>query len=143
MFFDSICTISDVQQLEEIIDILRNTLYQINKQSWQEALDNKIGVDWREDFSVPEPDRSEFLAKLENQISKLKVLRLTVAVSLPRASIRRICAWARKNVAPEVILDLVVDPQIVAGAEISWAGKYVDMSKQTALDQLLKPSYGI
>lgn len=134
---DTICTIREVGSLLRIIDILGDSLYRTEEKSWEKAVGSQVGSEWTGFFDLPPQLRKAYLDSLQNQLHSLKVLRLRVAVDLPVASLRRICAWGRQNISPDVVLDMEIDPAIVAGAEISWAGKYIDLSHRTELDKLL------
>lgn len=135
--WSSICTVSEVGNLLRIIDILGDSLYRTEERSWEKAVGSQVGSEWAGFFDLPPEQRKAYLDRIKNQLQNLKVLRLRVAIDLPVDSLRRICAWGRQNISPDVVLDMEIDPAIVAGAEISWAGKYVDLSHRTDLDKLL------
>ena len=134
---DTICTMAEVDSLLRVIDILGDSLYRTEERSWEKVVQSQMGSEWTGFFDLPPQLRKAYLDSLQNQLHSLKVLRLRVAVDLPVASLRRICAWGRQNISPDVVLDMEIDPAIVAGAEISWAGKYIDLSHRTELDKLL------
>lgn len=96
-------------------------------------------VDWQlASLPVPDnPDEGASQKAWQRKLKALPVLRLRLAVDLPRDSVERLCVWVRRQVAPEAILDIEVDPSLIAGAQISWRGKYVDLSKKEELDQIL------
>lgn len=142
MVWDNIYTTTQVEELSQILDLLGNTLYKLSKQSWEEVIKTKVPSGLAGDFnSVSAENRKLFLDDLNKQMKELKVLRLRIAVELPLADLEQICLWARKNLQPDIILDVEVDPALIAGAEISFQGKYVDMSKKTELEKILE-KYG-
>lgn len=82
-------------------------------------------------------DRRQELESLRGQLRQLPILRLKIAFDPPDSIISDICLWARLNISPDAVLDVEIDPSLVAGAEISWAGRYVDLSKKTQLEEIL------
>lgn len=134
----SICTTSQTDDLRRVIDVLSDSLYKTGKRNWEETVASTVAAPWAAYFDIPAPGRKTYLDGLRDKLSHLAVLRLGVAVDLPQGMVEQICAWARANVAPDVILDIEVDPGLVAGAQISWQGKYVDLSKRTQLENELK-----
>ena len=138
---ENICTVDQVSELVYTVDTLESSLYMIGKQSWSEILQTEVGADVAKYFDIPESSRKAFLEAVRQKVKALQVLKLTVAVELPTASLQHICAWARQNISTEIILDVAVDPSLIAGAQISLAGKYVDLSAKTELDKLLE-KYG-
>lgn len=142
MVWDSIYTTSQLQDLSQILDLLSSTLYKLSQQTWEEIVQTKIPSNLVTDFIKLLPEnRKKFLDELNQQIKELKVLRLRIAIELPLADLEQICQWARKNLSADIILDVEVDPSLVAGAEISFQGKYVDMSKKSELEKILE-KYG-
>lgn len=139
--WSSICTVSEVGSLLQIIDILGDSLYRTEERSWEQVVESQVGSELAGFFDLPPEQRQAYLDRIKNQLLSLKVLRLRVAIDLPVASLRRICAWGRQHISADMVLEIEVDPAIVAGAEISWAGKYVDLSKKAQLDQILNSNF--
>ncbi|MDO8488111.1 MAG: F0F1 ATP synthase subunit delta [bacterium] len=138
---ENIWTIDQVNELIQTVDTLNNSLYTKGKQSWSEVLLTRVGTDTAKYFDISEEKRKAYLDEVRQKIKEVAVLRLSVAVELPTASIQQICLWARQNISPVIVLDLAVDRSLIAGAQISFSGKYVDLSAKTDLEKLLE-KYG-
>lgn len=61
-------------------------------------------------------------------IEKLPLVFITLAVSLPKEEIKRLGQWFRRNVHPQVLLDIRQDPKIIGGCQIIWQGFEGDFS---------------
>ncbi len=71
-----------------------------------------------------------------------KVLELTVAYSLSQSYLESLLLWARENIDPRIELTVKVDSGVVAGAIISYQGRYLDLSLGPKLDAVLAKKYG-
>lgn len=61
-------------------------------------------------------------------IDKLPMATVTLAVSLPKEEVARLGRWFRRNIDPQVLLDLRQDPKIIGGCQIIWQGFEGDFS---------------
>ncbi|PIS14643.1 hypothetical protein COT64_01590 [Candidatus Shapirobacteria bacterium CG09_land_8_20_14_0_10_39_12] len=75
------------------------------------------------------------LASVKKALAELVVLDLTVAVKLSPAFLAKIGRWLREEINQKVILDIKVDPSIIAGAIVSYGGKYRDLSAGRGLEE--------
>jgi hypothetical protein len=81
-----------------------------------------------------EPD--DVVAMVKDQLENAPVLELTIACEPSIAMTQYLCDWMRKN-APEGLIDIKVDPSVVAGATIAYKGKYVDLSYKQKFENTL------
>jgi len=84
------------------------------------------------------PMLQEFLKKIQEKISSLAVMSLTLAFEPTDLSLKAIAQWFLMNIHQQVLLEFVVDPGIIAGIHITYNGKFKDYSIKTAFDQILK-----
>lgn len=113
-------TKDQVDILKHEIDILINSKYQSKK---NELVRESTLLELEKRKITPE----DWLKELEN----LRILNMTVAVEPTRSNILAYGAWVKKNLGEDVILDIEVNGNLVAGAQIVWNGKYKDYSKST------------
>ena len=113
-------TKDQVDILKHEIDILMNSKYQ-SKQS--ELVRESTLLELEKRKITPE----DWLKEL----NVLKVLKMTIASEPTRSNVVAYVAWVKKNLGEDVILDISVNPNLIAGAQIVWNGKYQDYSKST------------
>jgi F0F1-type ATP synthase delta subunit len=116
-------TKDQVDILKHEIDILLNSKYQSKK----EELVRESTLLELESRRVKDSQKALENWKLE--IENLRVLRLIIASEPTRANILAYGAWVKKTLGPDVILDISVNENLVAGAQIVWNGKYRDYSQ--------------
>jgi len=110
-------TKDQVDVLKQEIDILISNKYQSKK-------DESVRESTLRELEKRNGDLENWKLEIEN----LRVLRLTLAYEPSRINIVTYADWIKKTVGADVILDVTVDPKLVAGAQIIWNGKYQDYS---------------
>lgn len=88
----------------------------------EEGERNSFRLGRRPSFSLQE------LESVKKALAEALVLGLTVAVKPSPAFLAKIGRWLRDEIDQRVVLDIKVDPLIIAGAIISFEGKYLDLS---------------
>jgi len=119
--------------LSEAEELKRNLFRSRGRWSFSprlEQLAQSTGVDLK-----VKSQTEEFLRTLQEELSGLLVLDLTVAVKLSAVFLAKTCRWLREEVHQKAILDIKVDPSIIAGAIISFKGKYRDLSVGKKLEE--------
>lgn len=113
-------TKDQVDVLKQEIDVLMSSKYQSKREeSVRESTLQEL-----ESRRVKEHEN--VLENWKVELENLRSLKLTLAYEPTRTNILTFSNWAKKNVAEDVILDINIDPAIVAGAQIIWNGKYQD-----------------
>lgn len=93
--------------------------------------------------SLPESFYNEFnkdnvynlFNDLENQISKLPSLTIYLSFEADDQTLSQIGEFARKTYNPLLMLDVKLDPNLIAGAALSWKGVYKDYSLRVKLKE--------
>lgn len=89
------------------------------------------------------------LDQLENKLKKLKEIDLTIAFTPSKSSIEKIYSWVSRNLGVNIVINLNIDPELLAGAIINFNGIYKELSlkklietgfltKKDKINQLLK-----
>ncbi len=85
-----------------------------------------------------------FLTKLQAAVNALPVLSMTIAVEPKEKTLQALSEWFVMNIKKQMIFEIVVDKNIIAGAKLQYKGKFVDGSIKPRFDesmkQLMKPS---
>lgn len=118
------------------IDILLDSLYKTDKNIDISA----IGAQMTRNMPEGREGRKQFLNDLRTTIQNLPVIKLTLAYQPTRAQTGQIVSWLRQHYAPNLLVEVSYEPDIIAGAIIEYNGKYVDMSAVKKLDNV-KVSY--
>lgn len=79
-----------------------------------------------------------FLDKLQQSISSLPVLSLTVAFEPTEQTLQVLSDWFMLNIHTQVLFDLSVDAKLIAGTTLNFNGKYLDLSVKAKFEQILK-----
>lgn len=86
----------------------------------------------------------EFFALLQEKIAALPVLSLTIAFEPNENVLQTISQWFLLNAKKQVILDVLIDHSLIAGATLTFSGKYKDYSIRSQflniVSEALKPS---
>ena len=68
----------------------------------------------------------ELLETLAGAVKRLPTLSLTVPVVLSHTDVEAIGTWARKNVDPEVMLEIDIEASVAVGCQIVWKDQLHD-----------------
>lgn len=93
--------------------------------------ENNVGVD-----SLPA--LKTFLLTIQEQISNLSVLPITLAFEPKEQTLTTLSDWFFLNLKKQVLFDIHVDRKLVGGAAITFNGKYIDLSIKAQFDGIVK-----
>jgi F0F1-type ATP synthase delta subunit len=85
------------------------------------------------DLAQVSADPKAYFEGLAKSIEELEVLGLEVAVEPTGEMMQKIYDWVLTNLGKQVILDVSINPVIIAGAKISFNGKFIDNSLEKSL----------
>lgn len=108
--------------IKDQVDILKHEIDILMNNKYQSKRDELVRESTLQELEKRKGDLENWKLEIEN----LRVLRLTLAYEPTRANILNYGAWIKKNIGKDVVMDITVDPRIVAGAQIVWNGKYKD-----------------
>jgi F0F1-type ATP synthase delta subunit len=93
--------------------------------------DNKIQIE-------SGPAVKAFLEELQEKIKSLPVLPLTLAFEPSEQTFKALSDWFELNLNKQLILDVSVDKKMIAGAAITFNGKFFDYSIRPRFEQIVK-----
>lgn len=79
----------------------------------------------------------DFITKIQTTITTLPVLSITLAFEPTGQTLKAISDWFVMNMKKQVLFDFVVDPRLIAGASITYKGKFKDYSFQLPVQEML------
>ncbi len=80
--------------------------------------------------------RKEEIYKLEKKLRSLPEIKLEIAFSPDDNFINKLGQWIEKELGQKIILDITVNPKVVAGAIIEYQGNWRDFSSAKEIDRL-------
>jgi hypothetical protein len=116
--------------------------------NFEKVLMDQIGIQKKDKFLIILRDNNialdstaalkDFIDKLQEKISALQVFSLKLAFEPKEQTLKSISEWFILNTKKQVLLDISVDPKIVAGCDISFNGEYLSLSKKPVLDKIIE-----
>jgi hypothetical protein len=113
----------------------------------EEALIDQFGLQKKDKFiallrnneiKVDSPTAlQEFLNQVGSLVSSLPTTSLTLAFEPDEEVLHEFSKWFFLNTSHQVLFDIQVDPNLIAGAAVSYNGKYKDLSVKPQFDQIL------
>jgi F0F1-type ATP synthase delta subunit len=139
-------TTTDTRELQHTLERLSDGLYRIDtsvEESLRRALPyeqaliiNKLAAQNGTNMD-DKPKVQEFFIKLSEQIQALPVVQITLAVRPNAALVTLIHDWFYRTYHKFIILDIVINPKIMAGSIVSANGKYYDYSLGKQTNQIM------
>lgn len=130
---DAVCLLGEIEGL-------RKGLYQVRDNSWEETLDKKVRLEIareiRKSAGSSRASREVFLGNLTEKIKSLPQVDLTIAFEPTTEVITDIYDWLKQNIGFS-ILNIEIERGIVAGALISYKGKYFDGSIRKNIEEVV------
>lgn len=78
----------------------------------------------------------QLLEELTKQTQKITPLVVYLAFETDKGTVAQICSFARQTFQkPDLILDIKVNPLLIAGCSLSWKGVYKDYSLKSKIDE--------
>ncbi len=129
-----IITIEDLYFVIEQINIAKKYLFvDVTKGSLFERIKGKIdeGIRLKLKEIVPPSELIEkpiFFEELKKYLHSLPQIKLELAFVPSKKFLIKVKKWLKETTGQEIVLDIIVNPEIVGGANIEYQGKYLDCS---------------
>ncbi len=78
-----------------------------------------------------------FLEKIQTEMTAIPLVPLTIAFEPKEQTLKALCDWFELNVNKQVIFDISVDKKMVGGANITYNGKFLDLSIKSRFEQIV------
>jgi F0F1-type ATP synthase delta subunit len=79
----------------------------------------------------------EFLEGLRNILDMLRIINIEIAFDPTKETISLLAGWIRKQIGKDVIMQLTQDRTLLAGARISFEGRYKEVNLSSILEMVL------
>ncbi|HUQ84927.1 MAG TPA: hypothetical protein VM077_01260 [Candidatus Limnocylindrales bacterium] len=114
----------------------------------EKSLTNHFGIQKKDKFisilrthsvnTESTSDLKKFLTFAQEEIKVFPVLSIKLAFDPNEKILKAISEWFILNIKKQVLLEIIVDPKLVAGCDISYKGEFKSMSVKPKLDQIIK-----
>lgn len=84
------------------------------------------------------PAVKEFVFILMSKISSLPVLSLTIAFEPNAQTLKSLSEWFFINLHKQMLFDITIDRDVIAGAKITYNGKFFDFSVKQTFERILE-----
>lgn len=115
-----------VKTKNKSVDLI-NVLDEMLKLTYSKKFDKELLKELPLEFSEDE-DLSMQLKKAKEELLSAKVMDLTLYFEPDEAFIKKLYEWFKNNGFENFLLNINIDTKICGGLEISYNGKYVDLS---------------
>jgi F0F1-type ATP synthase delta subunit len=79
----------------------------------------------------------DFIKQVLEKISTLPTVSLTLAFEPQKDTLHALSEWFILNINHQVLLDINIDPKLIAGAAINFNGKYKDYSAKSKFSSIV------
>lgn len=128
------------------LSLIAQAIYHTNF-SLENALMEQFGIAKKDAFmtmlrdnniqSEANSDIITFFTKIQEKITNLPLLTLTIAFEPKPSTLQSLSEWFMLQLKRHVLFDITVDSTIIAGATITYNGKYKDYSVKPIVDRFL------
>ena len=149
--YDILEYIKTIDQLEDFsleIDTVLSGLFKTGNKNIDEVLGKTVGESTADTLrkiikknkidSLDYSSLDKLLNNLKEELKKIKVLKISLAIDPSKEQIEHIFNWVKENLGEGIILDIDKDESILGGAVISFNGQYKDFSLKRALEKIFK-----
>jgi len=144
-FLEKVITKEDFILLLEEINSLERFIFKETKKPLSEKIKGEVREEFRniieklekEKIITRSPDQQfSFFDNFKKYLKNIPQLKLEIAFLPSEEFLLDVKNWFKKEKNKEVILDLTVNPKLVAGAIIEYEGRYGNFSIAKKIDEL-------
>jgi len=137
--FASLQTTEDRRLLLRELDLLLQSLYKQNDQSFEKISEESVRgstMTHLEKIFQANPDKDAVLKEIKKLLEGVNIVELTIALEPTRQLTDRVSGWVKKNLSEDALIRFEIDKKIVAGAKIIYKGAYHDFSTSKKIVEL-------
>lgn len=134
--FSQVRTKDDLEVLTDELEAVKNSLYRVNSsvdKTLHDSVRERTALALQRILASSQDQKNE-IDKIIEASRKLSNLNLKIAFEPTEKTIDKIYAWVSTNVGEGIVLNFEYDPAVLGGAEISFNGKYIDLTLKKALE---------
>lgn len=142
-FFVTVSQANDFKtRLENICEMMFETNFNLEK-----ALTDQFGIDKKDKFikllrenNINDLNTSiikDFIIKITEVISNIPILSLTIAIEPNEETLISLSQWFLYNLNKQILFDITINKNIIAGAMLNFNGKHKDYSIKPVFDEII------
>ena len=81
-----------------------------------------------------------FLTKMQEEVTSLPIMPITIAFEPKDQTLKTLSDWVQVNLKKQVLFEIKVDKNLVAGATITFKGKFKDFSIKEKFTEIIQNS---
>lgn len=125
--------------LLEELELLLESFYEHQGRGFETTLKSRIRA-WvadllRDDIGKSGKDPRDFIRELISKIKQANIVHLTISFEPTKRNIEVFSDFAKSQIKKDAILDISVEPDIIAGAIVIVDGKYVDFTFRNKFEE--------
>jgi hypothetical protein len=135
----AVSTRNEVEILVSEIDILLDSLYRTGEQNYDQILRSQIRFNTATLFNQLSGSREDIKRSLEEIKQKLltvEYFRIVLAFEPTSKFMYQLAAKIRELFSPNAVLEIDYQSDLLGGAQMTWRGKYIDLSLRKQLQEL-------
>ncbi len=139
-------TRSEATSFSSRLSLISEKIYQTTF-NLEKALAEEFGIEKKEEFMILirenkiHPDASSelksFIDEIIKKITTIPVMTITLAFEPNAKTLINFSQWFLINLNKQILFDIHVDPTLIAGAALTFQGKFTDLSVRPQFDQIL------
>lgn len=135
-------TVDDRDLVLNEVDILRSSLFQQKGDAFDSVLKAKVRSWVRSHILVniesDQVSKESYLTYLKEELLKMEVVILELAFEPTLTSVESFASHIKKVRGASSVLDIRYNPELIAGAKISFRGKYKDFSMTDRFKEVME-----
>jgi len=138
-------TKTELNNLLRELEMLEKSLYQTGENDFDEVLHNGVSQKLSEaiqnllhgqENSQDQNIRKALLDEIIHSVNNLKSVKMEISVEPSQGMIKKIHKWITENTGAGRIMEIIVDENIIAGARITYEGKYAECTLNKVWDEV-------
>jgi hypothetical protein len=81
-----------------------------------------------------------FVVKLQETIKSIPLMTLTIAFEPNEKVLHSLADWFVMNLKKQFLLEILIDPTLIAGAAIKYKGRFLDVSNKPLVEKIIQES---
>lgn len=150
-FFEGLILVSDREKLIDQIEMVRREIFAVsNSETLEQTLKKQLSESRAKEFFLYLSKYKkniydghiieEILESLRGKAMDLDVVRLSLAIDMSRSEISELHTKLTEQLNQRVLLDVHIEPSLLAGLRLEYNGVYLDLSLSTRIKGMIQPS---
>ncbi|KKU55706.1 hypothetical protein A3C34_03065 [Candidatus Amesbacteria bacterium RIFCSPHIGHO2_02_FULL_48_21] len=140
--WDVIKTKNDLEAAKEQLELLENGLYRRGAGGFERVLESRVREEFAEIIkrkikkvnNAGINERNIIIHEIKKELTKAKMISITVGIDLPISVINMLHEWIMERMGEGIVINVIKEIDVIAGAKIEYEGRYGDYSWKKLLE---------